>query len=290
MQIYNIGINENKMETTSHGTADFPIAIYETVLNRNILGFVDWHWHNELQFCYITSGSVRFTINSFSHDLGIDEGIFINSGVLHMAKPLTEDASYICIDASPALISSFEKSAVEKKYVEPFINDSAFTFSVFNASSDIIENLNTIYRLNKERTFAYEAEITARLILCWKEIIGMKNNPLYFDENYLRLKHLLTYIHNHYKDKLTLENISNEIHLCPSECCRFFKKHMDCTIFEYINNFRLSESTVVLLGSANMSVSQIAYEYGFGSTSYYIEKFRKKTGMTPLAYRKAHLK
>ena len=37
MQIYDIDINENKMETTSHKTDDFPVAIYETILKKNIL-------------------------------------------------------------------------------------------------------------------------------------------------------------------------------------------------------------------------------------------------------------
>ena len=92
MQVYNININENKMETTSHGTEEFPIAIYETILRKNILGFVDWHWHSELQFCFITSGTVRFTVNSFSADLEKGNGIFINSGIMHTSKPLTEDA------------------------------------------------------------------------------------------------------------------------------------------------------------------------------------------------------
>ncbi|MFR4021496.1 MAG: AraC family transcriptional regulator [Clostridia bacterium] len=36
-----------------------------------------------------------------------------------------------------------------------------------------------------------------------------------------------------------------------------------------------------------MPVSQIAYESGFGSSSYFIEKFRKNVGMTPAAFRKA---
>ena len=40
-----------------------------------------------------------------------------------------------------------------------------------------------------------------------------------------------------------------------------------------------------LLDDTSMSVTQIAYETGFGSSSYYIEKFRRKTGMTPAKYR-----
>ncbi len=288
MQVYNININENQMETTSHGSADFPIAVYETILSRNILGFVDWHWHNELQFCYITAGKVRFTVTGNSFDLGINEGIFINSGVLHMAKPLTHDAAYICIDASPTMLESFKGSSVEKKYITPFTNDRLFTCTVLNSeiTADILKNLYSIYQLAIEKSFAYELEITALLMLCWKKVISMKADISNISTDYTRLKDILSYIHSHYREKVTLAEISDYVHLCPNECCRYFKKHMDCTIFEYINNYRLTESTYALINSKEIPISRIAYEYGFGSTSYYIEKFRKKTGVTPLSFRK----
>ncbi len=291
MQIYNIQINENKMETTQHGNPEFPIAIYETVLVKNVLGFVNWHWHSELQFCLVTSGCVQFVVNNHKVEINSDGGIFINSGALHMAKPLTKDAAYICIDASPLIISGFSGSVIEQKYVAPFLTDPLYLYRIFNSKSNtgIIKNLRAIYNLNKEKPFAYEAEIITRLSLCWIDIIREKEYVLDRSADYSRLKTILSFIHNHYSEKLTLNQIAKEVHLCSSECCRYFKKNMNCTIFEYINDYRLSESTVALLSSNEIPVSQIAYDYGFGSTSYYIEKFRKKTGMTPHAYRKIHI-
>lgn len=290
MQVYNININENKMETTSHGTEDFPVAVYETELRKNILGFVDWHWHSEVQFCHITSGRVSFTVNSFSAVLKKGQGIFINSGILHMARPLTDDASYICIDASPSVIGGFDGSAIRKKYVAPFIGSQTFIYKIFDSQdhSSIPDMLEKINSLNKEKPFGYELRMTALLSLCWAELLQnrMSSEDHSEAETYERLKHILSYIHRHYREKISLADLSNEVHLCPSECCRYFKKKMNRTIFEYITDYRITQSTDPLINRPDMSISRIAYEYGFGSTSYYIEKFRKKTGKTPLAYRK----
>lgn len=63
MQTYDIQINKNKKEITQHGSFEFPLIIYTTQISKNILGFIDWHWHNELQLCYITHGSVQFSVN-----------------------------------------------------------------------------------------------------------------------------------------------------------------------------------------------------------------------------------
>ena len=286
MQIYDIDINENKMETTSHKTDDFPVAIYETILKKNILGFVDWHWHSEIQFCYVTAGRVRFCVNSFSSVVEKDGGIFINSGALHMAEPMTDDAAYICIDASSEIIGC---GAIGKKYVLPYINDPSFAFEIFDEDGRaVIDRLKRAHDVSAERSFGYEIEVASLLSMCWKDML-QNRTPAEVCENetYERLKSILTYIHDHYSEKISLSGLAEEIHLCPSECCRYFKKRMNRTIFEYITDYRITQSTNALINEPEMSISRIAYEYGFGSTSYYIEKFKSKTGTTPLAYRKS---
>ena len=286
MQIYDIDINENKMETTSHKTDDFPVAIYETILKKNILGFVDWHWHSEIQFCYVTAGRVRFCVNSFSAVVEKDGGIFINSGALHMAVPMRDDAAYICIYASSEIIGC---GAIGKKYVLPYINDPSFSFEIFDEDGRaVIDRLKRAHDVSAERSFGYEIEVASLLSMCWKDML-QNRTPAEVCENetYERLKSILTYIHDHYSEKISLSGLAEEIHLCPSECCRYFKKRMNRTIFEYITDYRITQSTNALINEPEMSISRIAYEYGFGSTSYYIEKFKSKTGTTPLAYRKS---
>ena len=53
--IRSIGIDNNSMEKTLHGSSDFPVAVYNTTLSNFHLGYVDWHWHNELQLCLVTT-------------------------------------------------------------------------------------------------------------------------------------------------------------------------------------------------------------------------------------------
>ena len=86
MQIYDIPIDSSGQETTAHGTFDFPLAVYETVLNRNILGFVSWHWHREFQFCLVTAGTVAFWVQGQQLVLTEGQGLFINSNILHMVR------------------------------------------------------------------------------------------------------------------------------------------------------------------------------------------------------------
>ena len=38
-----------------------------------------------------------------------------------------------------------------------------------------------------------------------------------------------------------LEDIANTIHLNKSECCHLFKRNVKCTIFEYIQDYRINK-------------------------------------------------
>ena len=63
VQVLDIPIDQNQMETTSHGSFSFPLAVYESILSKNVLGFINWHWHEEIQFCFVTAGAISFFVN-----------------------------------------------------------------------------------------------------------------------------------------------------------------------------------------------------------------------------------
>ncbi|MGX4600014.1 AraC family transcriptional regulator [Faecalimicrobium sp. JNUCC 81] len=293
MQIHNIIIDENQKETTKHGSFEFPLAIYSTQINKNVLGFIDWHWHEELQFCIVTKGTVSFNIEGDIVILSEGEGLFINSQQLHSAKNYKDiDSSFICFDFHPNLIYGFTGSIINIKYVRPYVGNSMVKYCILKSDtkwkSDILKDLLEIHKEYTKKNSGFELQILISLLNIWNSLI--KNCLiLYHDDKNIndssRLKKIINYIHNHYMEKINLKDISGQVNLSNSACCREFKKHMNCSIFEYITNYRLIVSENLLI-TTNESITNIAYQCGFGSASYYIEKFKLQTGVSPFVYRK----
>jgi AraC-like DNA-binding protein/mannose-6-phosphate isomerase-like protein (cupin superfamily) len=292
VQTYNIIIDKDGRETTQHGSFEFPLVIYTTQINKNILGYIDWHWHEELQFCVVTKGSVQFTINTEIIQLKKGEGLFINKGNLHKAEnsPNT-DSSYLCFNFHPDLISGFAGSILNTKYILPYIENPSIQYCILKTrvkwQAAILKKLLSIYKTYTPAGAGSELQIFILLLEIWHILVR-----LYFVsfpksmsfENNDRIKKAMGYIEQHYMKKILLSNIAGEVGLSQSACCREFKRFMQCTIFEYITNYRLVMSTKLLL-TTNQSISDIAYQCGFGSPSYYIERFKKRTGVSPFAYR-----
>lgn len=293
MQVYDIAIGPNQRETTQHGSFDFPMAVYTTQISKNILRHIAWHWHEELQFCIITQGMVEFFINGEVIRLIKGEGIFVNVGQLHQAKNyLQADGAYICIDFHPKMISGFLGSVIYTKYMAPYTDPCSPPFYVLkqeqNWQRNILNNLIGIYTAYTQQENFYELQIQILLFKIWQTLVkkvfskqAQKGTKVWGP----RIKKMIDYINNHYMETFRLEDLASEVNLSKSACCREFKKHVKCTVFEYLLDYRIMLSTKMLL-TTDQSITDIAYQCGFGSTSYFIEKFKKKSGIPPLAYRK----
>ncbi len=295
MQVLNIPIDQNGMETTAHGTFSFPIAVYHQVLSKNVLGFINWHWHEEIQFCCVTKGAVRFFVNGEEYLLGAGEGIFVNSGYLHMSRPEGgPESTYLCLDVHPRLLRSYPGSVFDREYVEPHLKDPAMAHVVLRPElpwqKEILSDVEEACRLYELREFGWEWGLAGLLGRMWCLLLKYRENTSGGQggqrlHTNAAVQAILTYLHAHYAERVTLEEIARAVSFSPGECCRLFKRVTGQTIFTYLQSYRLSKSAD-LLRAGELSVSQIAYESGFCSTSYFIEVFKRNFGQTPQRFRR----
>ena len=292
MQITNIPIERNRRETTHHGSPDFPLAVYNSVMGRNVLGYTPLHWHEELQICLVTRGEICFHVQEQEILLPKGDGIYIGSGYLHTARPTGDpESSYICLNFLPALIGSFHGSAVEQKYLLPALSDPSLVFQTLRADvpwqKEILDLAAKSLPIYEEKPAAWELALT--IDLSWMFLLLLENHrelsrsPRRSRSNVV-VQRIISYVAQHYMEKITLGDLAREASYAQSECCRVFKKYTGESIFSYLRAYRL-ERSVYLLNGSDLSVSEIAYACGFSSTSYYIEHFRKQFGVTPLKYR-----
>lgn len=96
---------------------------------------------------------------------------------------------------------------------------------------------------------------------------------------------LIYYIHKHYKEKITLDDMSVLVHLNKNYIVRFFKQICGITPMEYVAQYRLNKAQI-LLTDTDLTVGQIAEECGYPSPAFFSAQFKKRFTVTPNAYRK----
>ncbi|WP_341418719.1 AraC family transcriptional regulator [Paenibacillus filicis] len=95
---------------------------------------------------------------------------------------------------------------------------------------------------------------------------------------------VLDYIHTHYWRKISLEELTNCVHLNRVTLNRMFQERCGHTAIGYLLAHRLKVASE-LLTHTDMSLNDIASATGFEYDTYLIKQFTAKKGMSPTKYR-----
>ncbi len=98
---------------------------------------------------------------------------------------------------------------------------------------------------------------------------------------------ILVYVKQHIYEpsKLSIEHLADVFNYSPDYVSIFFKRHTGESLKQYITKYKMKLIEIRLLYS-QMTVGEIADEFGFIDESHFCKQFKKFTGSTPTAFRK----
>ncbi|WP_130862121.1 response regulator transcription factor [Bacilliculturomica massiliensis] len=94
---------------------------------------------------------------------------------------------------------------------------------------------------------------------------------------------ILEYIHDHYAEKIELNQLSQLFYATPSHISRLFKKYMDVNIVTYIHKVRIEKAQELLL-ERKCSIKETAEMVGYESLNNFYKYFKQYTDKTPAAF------
>lgn len=106
-----------------------------------------------------------------------------------------------------------------------------------------------------------------------------------------RLRALFERERPYLNDGLTLVEVAAALHCGRGHVSRVLNEVVGKSFHDYVNDFRIEAAQALLLdlNQAHLSVDGIALEVGFRSRSVFFTAFKKRTGLTPAAWRKARI-
>jgi len=101
------------------------------------------------------------------------------------------------------------------------------------------------------------------------------------DDKYERL---LRFIYSNFNELPTLSNAANYVGMNNSALCRYLKDKYKTTYTSLVNEVKI-EQACLLLTETNLTISQVCFECGFSSPSYFHRVFKKIKNSSPKEYR-----
>lgn len=270
--------------------------IFGITHQTGLTGKVVFHTHIQYEIFVLHSGNVKYFLGNRIAELEPGDIIVMDGTVMH--RPFIEgdarayDRSIVQFSKHwllPAL-----KAMKLEKLLLPFEEEH---FQVIRTESnevlaDIMGHIKSIAVLfqSAKETYAEERMMlhVMQLLLTLsqlktKEAISFSDEV---DERYEYVQQTIRFVENHYQEKLTLDDVADELNMSKSYLVHLFKNLTGSTIMEYIMNYRLKQAMHQLQLFPELTNQEVGSRCGFENASHFSRFFKQTTGVTPRDFRK----
>ena len=273
----------------------FPYFIRKAENQVFSAGDVDFgvlHWHDDLQFIYVLEGLVCVKTLEEEELLSAGEGIFTNKGVIHYSIGRSNPCRYILFRFPERFLYFYPGSPAERLTRQVTERSGIALVPLFSSVEWCNKALLLLQKLadleeKKETNPQYEYNVLTNLAEIWQIILRHvdvgESEPE--DPVSIRMRQFLEYIEENLDQDISLEEMAASAGVSKTEVLRCFHKTLQTTPYSYVMEVRLAKAAD-LLAQTGLSVGEIASRTGFNQQSYFGKRFKEKTGMTPLEYRK----
>ena len=287
--------DKNLKERIAYADDAFPFAVFADDYSIFTDKTLNYHWHYDFEFSYVVTGAVDYYINDTRIELHEGDCIFVNSNMLHMGKqPVDCEKTEVFTTTFPTVFLSADTgNLIYTKYMQPVLSSGIEGFKVAYDNPDGTGFRNALDKIRSidGSDASYEMNCNIRAGELWLEtwrFIENKYEVLYETSKNTqqaeRMKEILSFIHEHYNEKITADDIATGVNISRAECFRCFRRFMNKTPTKYINEYRLLKAARMILETEE-SITEIYTKCGFENASYFTKLFKDKYALTPKQYR-----
>ena len=286
-KLYSLALEQK--EDAKHGESFFPVQKYITRLTSDD-SVVTTHWHEEAELTLITKGNCLYQVDLVNYevmegDIVFVPPLFLHSIMLSTSEEMVSETYVFHLN----FLGGNSTDICSTRYLAPIMNQELSMPCLITPEHPVYASLRKIFNqiafLYDETVIGYELALKSIflqaifLLLHYSE----KNNSLDTGTPSDKLKNVLDYIELHFSEPISVSELAKLCYFSDYHFMRFFKKHMNMTCVEYINNLRL-EKSVELFEQGNDSILDVSLSVGFHNLSYFHRAFKKKYHMTPLSF------
>jgi len=155
-----------------------------------------------------------------------------------------------------------------------------------NFDSTVLNSLkqDCFYKIDSIK-YAEDLVLTYELLISdINEIIDKYENKI----NSHMINKIIQYLHDHYDEQLTLNDVSKLFNFNYSYLSAYFSSHNEEGFNEFLNKIRIQKACDFL--KQDIPISDISSMVGYSDHSYFCKVFKKFTGLTPSNFRKNGIK
>ncbi|MFH5181803.1 helix-turn-helix domain-containing protein [Paenibacillus sp. TAB 01] len=258
------------------------------------------HTHDFVEMAYVMDGNAQHHIGGHTYTLRAGDLFFIEPGTLHGYTGPQIGSAVICNVLFDRQLLYREIRSMEPDYpmlellfLLPFLRKSSVFISHIYISGkeriDLEKHLETLLYEIKRQAPGYPFIIKSRMIECMVGLNRCYTNRSSAVQAELSetqwMEFAVHLIKENYDKPMPLEQISRMCGMSVASFAAKFKGYAGTTFLDFKHNVQIRQACR-LLQETSLKAAAVGREVGFEDTGFFYKIFRKKTGMTPIEYRK----
>lgn len=252
------------------------------------------HSHICFEVTVVDSGSGIYSTNNESYTMRPGDVFIFSSNEYHCITEVGNDGLGLTnLHFEPRYLWGNQSDSFSEENINIcFYHSKNFKNRIpVNASFPIINYVNLIKAELTEKPAEYHLQVKSLLNLL---LITLVRQFGYSDKNtsvsslqFKNIQHTLSYIDQHFTEKLSLTELAELAGMSPNYFSAFFKKISGVTLWDYISHKRIDMAArLIRRRDSGQNMLDIALLCGFNNTANFNKMFKRVTGMTPTEYKK----
>ena len=299
--------NLNGMLETPDYRQNTHICLYKNDLKENYPP----HWHFPFEILMPIENTYTIIANNETYVVKPYELLFISSGVIHSSiAPAAGVRYFLQVDVSRlksitgvshilsfmgpiALFNEETAPDIHKQLSDLFLEicDEYFSSEEFRIPPSMkVENDTTVSKGSLCEPIIYGKLLTMLTLIGRSHLDRMDTETvsnIKCKEYIGKFMGICHYIDEHFAEDLNLDDVASMAGFSKFHFSRLFKQFTNLSFYKYVNQQRISYAEE-LLANPDLSVTQIAIQSGFSSSSSFIRMFKQIKNCTPTDFRNIH--
>lgn len=252
------------------------------------------HSHICFEITVVDSGSGVYTTGNSTYPMNAGDIFIFSSNEYHCITEVGDNGLGLTnMHFEPRYLWGNSNDSLSEANINLcFYHSKNFKNRIPADKADAIHSyVNGIKKELTNKQIEYHLQVKSMLNLLLIELV---RNFGYTDESgsvssmqFKSIQKTLSYIDEHFTEKLSLAELSEMAGMSPNYFSAFFKKMSGITLWDYINSKRIDLAVRMIRGrESGKNMLEIATLCGFNNTAHFNKMFKRMTGMTPTEYKK----
>lgn len=251
------------------------------------LYYRQFHMHKELELILVLRGSGRVSTENAEYSVTKGDILLFDSGQIHELNGGEEGLLILAIQVSRSFCKRYCPQLRNTRFLENLLNPFFSAEELEELRKAMLHGFSDYLDKSTPSAFGCMAQLNIvfeKLLRCVPYQILDQSQQVNRMKNQERVRRILLYIQEHFREPIRLADIAQLENLSESHVSRFFREQLNITLQDYLTRLRV-EAAMQMLKNTDLSPTSIAYECGFSDPKYMNQGFEKLLRMRPAQWR-----